>query len=174
MLSNRSDAILEQISRTNKSDSKALSQPKDAYIAFRIFNEYFALPIQNVRYSMPIGKITPVPDVPRFLLGITNVMGEIISVVDIFDFIFQKPLPLDQQKCFLLLIKWKDIDTSFVVSDLMDMLLFEKSEIQSDLLPLSKEKRRYFVGGAFWEGKIIGVLNLENILASERMRFGED
>ncbi len=174
MSSNRSEMILEQISQGNKSDGNTLSKPKDAYIAFRIFNEYLALPIQNVRYSMPVGKITPVPDVPRFLLGITNIMGEIISVVDIFDFIFQKPLPINQEKSFLLLIKWKDIDTSFVVSDLLDMLLFEKAEIQSDLLPLSKEKKRYFIGGAFWEGKIIGILNLEKILVSERMRFGEE
>lgn len=174
MSSNRSDTILEQIAQAKKSDASALNEPKDAYIVFRIFNEYFALPIENVRYTMPVGKITPVPDTPQFLLGITNVMGEIISVVDIFDFIFQKPFPPDQGKGFLLLIKWKDIDTSFVVSDLMDMLLFEKAEIKMDMLPLSKEKKNYFVGGAFWDGKIIGVLNLEKILTSERMRFGEE
>ena len=173
MPENRSEIILDQISHRNQTEQDQ-EELKDAYIAFRIFEEYFALPIQNVRYSLPLGKITPVPDVPRFLLGITNVLGEIISVVDIFDFIFQKPLPLNQQKHFLLLIKWKNIDTSFVVSDLMDMLLFSKSEIQSDLLPLTREKKNYFVGGAFLEGKIVGILNLEKILTSERMRFGEE
>lgn len=169
----RSSAVLAQISN-QQSTEKIIAERKDAYIAFQILDEYFALPIQNVRYSMSVGKITPVPDVPGFVLGITNVLGEIISIVDISDFIFQKPVLINQKKCFLLLIEWNGIDTSFVVTDLIDMVLLGKSEIRKDLLPVSKEKKAYFEGGAFWNERIIGVLSLDKIFSSERMHFDED
>ncbi len=166
-----SSAIVEQL-RSRKSETEG-TEEKQAFITFQILDEMYALSIENVRYSLKVEKITPVPDVPSFVLGITNVLGEIISVVDISDFIFQKPVPLNEKKRFLLLIQWEDIETSFLVTDLLDMVFWAKSEIRKDILPLSKEKRDYFLGGAVWNGKIIGVLNLKKILRSERMDFGE-
>ena len=165
-------AIVNQLlSRENTAQEE--EEEKQAYITFQILDEFYALPIENVRYSLKVEKITPVPDVPSFILGITNVLGEIISVVDISDFIFQRPVPLNDKKRFLLLIQWKDIETSFLVTDLLDMVLFGKSEIHKDILPLSKEKKDYFTGGALWNGRVIGILNLKKILQSERMNFGE-
>ncbi len=149
-------------------------EEKRAYITFRILEEFYALPIENVRYSLKVEKITPVPDVPSFILGITNVLGEIISVIDISDFIFQRPVPLNEKKRFLLLIQWKEIETSILVTDLLDMVFFTKSDIRKDILPLSKEKKDYFLGGALWNNRVIGILNLKKILRSERMNFGEN
>ncbi len=167
-----STVIVNQIlSREAKPEEK--EEEKHAYITFQILEEFFALPIENVRYSLKVEKITPVPDVPSFILGITNVLGEIISVVDLSDFIFQRPVPLNEKKRFLLLVQWENIETSFVVTDLLDMVLFGKSEIRKDILPLSKEKKDYFLGGVLWNGQVIGILNLKKILQSERMNFGE-
>jgi purine-binding chemotaxis protein CheW len=53
------------------------------FLAFRLGSNHFAVDISQVREVLDFQDITPVPKTPDFLLGVINLRGSVISVVDL-------------------------------------------------------------------------------------------
>ncbi len=53
------------------------------YLCFSLGNEKFALPLLQVREVIAPPKITPIPQAPAFCLGLMNLRGEVITVLDL-------------------------------------------------------------------------------------------
>jgi purine-binding chemotaxis protein CheW len=52
------------------------------YLTFRLDEEVFALDISKVREVLDFTKITKVPQTPDFMLGVINLRGSVMPVVD--------------------------------------------------------------------------------------------
>ncbi|HCD53075.1 MAG TPA: hypothetical protein DEQ34_11545 [Balneolaceae bacterium] len=52
------------------------------YLSFRIANEKYAVPVNDVIESIPYSFITKVPNKPNYILGVMNLRGKIIPVFD--------------------------------------------------------------------------------------------
>lgn len=58
-------------------------EPNRKFVCFHLGNQEFAVPIAEVREIVLPAKITPVVHTPPFVLGIINLRGEIVVVLDI-------------------------------------------------------------------------------------------
>ncbi len=52
-------------------------------VEFRLGQEHYAFPSSEVREVFQLTEITPLPSLPSFVLGVANVRGRILSVIDI-------------------------------------------------------------------------------------------
>jgi len=52
------------------------------YLCFNVANEEFGIPLLNVKEVIGYPDITPVPQTPPHFLGIMNLRGNVISVLD--------------------------------------------------------------------------------------------
>jgi purine-binding chemotaxis protein CheW len=57
--------------------------PNSRYLSFNVGKEQYAIPLLTVREVIGMPEITPVPFTPNYFLGIMNLRGQIISVVDL-------------------------------------------------------------------------------------------
>jgi len=55
-------------------------------LEFFLAHEKYAVESQHIREVYPLGNLTPLPCTPPFVLGIVNLRGEIVSVLDIKKF----------------------------------------------------------------------------------------
>ena len=85
----------EETQRILKARALALAQepvPAEAaderieILEFILAYERYAVETQYVREVYPLENLTPLPCTPRFVLGIVNVRGEILSVIDLKKF----------------------------------------------------------------------------------------
>lgn len=53
------------------------------YLAFRLGNEEFAVPVGRVREIIPWQDVTPVPQVAEHVLGVINLRGKVVPVMDL-------------------------------------------------------------------------------------------
>ncbi len=53
------------------------------YLSFQLHGEVFALDIARVREVLEFDKVTRVPQVPPFMLGVINLRGRVVPVVDL-------------------------------------------------------------------------------------------
>lgn len=53
------------------------------YLSFTLGKEQYAIPLLTVREVIGVPEITPVPFTPNYFLGIMNLRGQVISVVDL-------------------------------------------------------------------------------------------
>ncbi len=60
-----------------------MSQFENRYLCFRLDQEVYAAPLLDVKEVIGIPDITPIPQVPSYFLGIMNLRGQVISVVDL-------------------------------------------------------------------------------------------
>jgi purine-binding chemotaxis protein CheW len=98
------------------------------YICFYLHNTKFAFPLQNTLEITYRTEITPLPNLPEWVLGICNVRGEIISVVDlaqILGFTQQETV----QGTHLILIRNKDV-TAGILADRIAGTFFDEDPNQ--------------------------------------------
>jgi purine-binding chemotaxis protein CheW len=55
-------------------------------VEFVLAHERYAVEASHVREVYPLGNLTPLPCTPAFVLGIVNLRGEIVSVIDVRKF----------------------------------------------------------------------------------------
>lgn len=58
-------------------------QEEAQFVAFRLDDQEYALPIQNVVQVVRMVAITPLPEAPPAIRGMINVRGRIVPVVDL-------------------------------------------------------------------------------------------
>jgi purine-binding chemotaxis protein CheW len=53
------------------------------YVRFRLAAEEYAIPVSQVREVITLGEVTPVPGAQPDVLGIRNLRGQILPVIDL-------------------------------------------------------------------------------------------
>lgn len=64
-------------------DANSLGQLAGKYLTFNLGEEEYGLQILRVREIIGLMEITPVPKTPAFVLGVINLRGKVIPVVDL-------------------------------------------------------------------------------------------
>jgi len=78
-------AVLKKRARalTRESGKTGAARESLDIIEFRLSSETYALEFQYIREVHPLKSYTPVPSTPPFVLGIVNLRGQILSVIDL-------------------------------------------------------------------------------------------
>ena len=114
-------------------------------IEFGLAHERYAVESSHVREVYPLENLTPLPCTPAFVLGIVNLRGEIVSVIDLRSFfdLPQTGLP-DLNKVIVL------ESASMVFGILADVILGVRciplAEIQPSLPTLTGIREKYLKG----------------------------
>lgn len=53
------------------------------YVRFRVGNEQYAIPVAGVREVITMAEVTPVPGAQPAVLGVRNLRGQILPVIDL-------------------------------------------------------------------------------------------
>ncbi|CAA7624922.1 chemotaxis protein CheW [Magnetospirillum sp. SS-4] len=96
-----------------KARALRLARPRDVaaeresgiqVLSFRIAAERYALALSCLSEVMPLTAWTPVPGQPQYLLGITNLWGEIRPVLDLHSLFGLEP-PGASTRCWVIFVK---------------------------------------------------------------------
>lgn len=55
----------------------------ERYLSFSLGAEEYAMPLLKVREVIAVPEVTPIPQTPSYFLGIMNLRGQVISVMDL-------------------------------------------------------------------------------------------
>lgn len=82
------------------------------FLTFEVHDQTYGLSTGRIREVVPHAPISKVPDVPRFLLGVTNLRHEVIPVVDLkLLFGHTEPTNIDSRTCFIIaMIRLKAVE----------------------------------------------------------------
>jgi len=136
------------------------------YSVFSVSGKLFGLEMSTVREVLPPPKITFLPNVPTHVVGVYNLRGNIISLVDIQQILGLNSLG-EKDTDMVLLVESSDFLLSFVVERVLDFVEVENSKVQlpSENIPA---RMAYFVRGIFEADNMgqIYLLETERLLNS--------
>jgi purine-binding chemotaxis protein CheW len=70
---------MEEIAKTMRQDLQGAGK----YLAFWLGKEEFAVPVGRIREIIPWQEITPVPQAAIYVLGVINLRGKVVPVMDL-------------------------------------------------------------------------------------------
>lgn len=160
------DTSKEEIS-TNSDKMHASLQ--DQFIMFALEKLLFALPLPC---AIEIGRrpdITPLPNLPNWILGISNVRGQIISFINLKAFFGISTTGTKLERRFLI-IQNKNMEVGIIVDRIMGILSVDQIDADLQNSPYREgELANYILGVAVSEENLINILDINKLLSSARM-----
>ncbi len=130
---------------------------------FLISGEWYGLDVRKIREVLEIKKISWVPGTPNYVLGVVNLRGEILSIIDLGRYfgLDGSSRTVDSR---IIVVEANRVEAGLLVDFVSDIIQVEPEEIQPPLVTLNRIKSEYIHGEISFEDKLIAMLNLENIL----------
>jgi purine-binding chemotaxis protein CheW len=122
------------------------------YVRARVGAEDYALPVEEVVEVDELGEVTPMPGAPPAVLGVCNLRGQVVPVVDLATVLGLADAPKER----MMIVEDESGRAALVVSEVMDVgTLPEISEqTDSDLLR----------GAVIVDGALVGVIDVKRVL----------
>lgn len=150
--------------------AQALARPADParaseefleVLEFRLAQERYAIETQYVREVHPLKDLTPLPGTPPFILGIVNVRGRIVPVVDLKKF-FELPEQGLTDLHRVILLEGSDLEVGLLADATVGVRSIPLDSLQSSLPTLTGIRRDYLKGVT---SEHLVVLDVARILA---------
>lgn len=162
---------LHNIGSTDGTGETAVSGTTEQHIIFSLANVEYTVPINNV---IEIGRpldITSVPNVPNWTLGVANLRGDIISIVDLRMFL---GMPVEEYgengRLLVSQSQIEDITIGLLVDRVSGIGNLQPHQISAPTAPIQDEVAPYLRGVYEHEGRMLVVLNLDKLLLSSEMQ----
>ena len=141
------------------------------HVLFALDDTQYAVPMENVLELQRLPRITPLPSVPEWLRGVTNLRGDVLSVVDLRSLLGLPPVDrLVSQRLVVVRSTVEEITTGWIV----DRMIGVRRLVLEDMLPSSMltigAAGRFLSGIVDVDGQLIAVLDVNRVLSSPEMR----
>lgn len=137
-------------------------------IIFQIGDEEFGADIAQVREIIRRGAITPIPDSPDFIKGVTNVRGEIAVVIDLKRRFFLRAKKEIEEKHIIMTEQDKNL-FGLMVDEVSEVLRIPETDIKGTPELVTRIDRIYISGVLTLENRLIMILDLQKVLSEEEL-----
>jgi purine-binding chemotaxis protein CheW len=125
------------------------------YLSFSLGKEAYAVPLLDVKEVIAIPEITPIPHTPPHFLGLMNLRGQVISVVDLRKKLSIKPDPAAESA--IIICDLGVLSIGVVVDSINSVLSCEATKI-SPAPEMQAGKATDYIHGIFRNGDELVIL----------------
>jgi purine-binding chemotaxis protein CheW len=140
------------------------------FVLLSIAATHYAVPEAYVTELERVPRITMVPQVPVWMRGVTNVRGDIVSVIDMRSFLGLEPhLPASAR---LLVVRLLDepFVTGLIVDSVDRIVTVQTNTIKTPASPLEGPLAPYLSGVCEVGDRLVAVLDVDRLLRSTDIR----
>ena len=141
------DKILKERAKIFSRELEA-KEEKDEYVEvleFLLAHEMYGVELKYVREVYPLKELTPIPEIPAFVLGVVNVRGQILSVIDIKKF-FDLPEKGLTDLNRVIILHSDDMEFGILADSIIGVRNILLSELKTSLTTLTGIREEYLKG----------------------------
>ena len=153
--------LLQQAAAASEAQD-AREGPGIQLLLFALSEESYAFPLDRVREVVKPAPITPVPSLPEHILGVMNLRGEILPVLDpkrLLGLGAGAPSPEGR----IIVVRGPGMAVGFLAESVEDAIEVKVS-LEAPLATLPEGQAQYLQGQVTHEGRLVGVLDVEVLL----------
>ncbi|MBF0161431.1 MAG: purine-binding chemotaxis protein CheW [Magnetococcales bacterium] len=140
-------------------------------VTFRLGGEKYGMDVLQVQEIIRYSEPTPVPNMPDFIRGVTNLRGTILPVLDLRTRFRMSPCHYGSLESAIILIAHVDTKQVGIIADAVaDVLFFPKKQISPPPELFSQVDTEFIQGMGEMRGELLILLNLEKILSAESLK----
>ena len=156
---------------------KDIKNVSNSYLSFKLENEFFAAHVSKVLNILEMTKITKVPRAPEYMLGVINLRGMVLPVVDTRMKFGMMVTEFTANTCILVLdiiIDGESIMVGALVDAVQEVLEVEPKDILPPPSIGSRYRSDFIEGVTKVNDEFIMILNMDKVFSSEEMLVVKD
>ena len=164
---------MEELARTMREGPQGAGK----YLAFWLGKEEFAVPVGRIREIIPWQDITPVPQAAPYVLGVINLRGKVVPVMDLRLRLGMAGQQRGVRACIVVMqpdAKRTRSPIGVVVDGVSEVLQIQASEMEDTAALASGWMRQGYVNQiAKCKGKVKLLLEIDSVLAGQTEETGK-
>ena len=151
---------------SNSAAESLATDPVIQFVTFRLKDETYGINVMQVQEVLRVTEIAPVPGAPGFVLGIINLRGNVVTVVDTRTR-FGLPTTERDDASRIVIIESEQQVVGILVDSVAEVVELRQSSI--DVAPSigNEETSRYIQGVASRDDDLLIVVDLNKLLSEE-------
>jgi purine-binding chemotaxis protein CheW len=145
---------------------KQAEDPILRWVTFRLNSEKYGINVMQVQEVLRVSEIAPVPGAPNYVLGIINLRGNVVTVIDTrkrFGLMLKEPDDASR----IVIIEVKNNVIGILVDSVAEVVDLRKSEIEVAPNVGNEESSKFIEGVASHDGELLIVIDLNKFLSDE-------
>lgn len=138
---------------------------KEQYMTFKCSDEIYGISIKYVNEIIGLSQITKVPETQDYLIGLINLRGKIIPVIDVRIRFGKEPLEYNDRTC-VIVIDVKSTVIGLVVDAIDEVAAFAENEITPppSVSDLAMQAKKYVFGIGRVNGEVKLLLDPDKLI----------
>ena len=160
--------IIKKQQQMLQNDEEEKIEEVEQVVGFVVGEEEFAVPILSIQEIIKPIEWTRVPFVPDYVLGVFNLRGNVLPLIDLRKKFGAVSAEFDDNTRFIVM-KIKGEDVAFVIDRLTSALRIPKKNITPPPDTYSNEDEIIAGVGRLDDGRIITILEVDNLIKREEI-----
>jgi purine-binding chemotaxis protein CheW len=144
------------------------------FVLLSIAAGHYAIPETHVTELERVPRITVVPQTPAWMRGVTNVRGDIVSVIDMHRFLQLDTEPGPSARLLVVRLLDEPFTTGLIVDAVDRIVPMNPSSITAPAAPLDGPLAPFLSGVCEIGGRLVAVLDIDRFLRSSEIRQFDD
>lgn len=143
--------------------AKGGEDPILQWVTFRLENETYGINVMQVREVLRYSEIAPVPGAPSYVIGIINLRGNVVTVVDTRErFGLQTTDVTDNTR--IVILETESQVVGILVDAVAEVVYLRQSEIEIAPNVGNEDNSRYIQGVSHKDDELLILIEIKNLL----------
>ena len=130
---------------------------------FRLGDEIYGIDVMRIREVLRHTEITPVPGAPEYVLGIINLRGNVVTVIDTRKRFGLAPGEIDDQ-ARIVIVEVEEQVIGMLVDSVADVTYLKQSEIETTPNIGNEETSKFIQGVCNKNNELLILIELERMI----------
>jgi purine-binding chemotaxis protein CheW len=139
------------------------------WVTFQLDNETYGINVMQVREVLRVNDITPVPGAPDYVLGIINLRGNVVTILDTRKRFGLAPKACDEDSR-ILIIECDEQIAGVLVDSVTEVVYLRSSEIESAPNVTADDNARYIQGVHSRDNDLLILVDLNKLLTEDEWK----
>ncbi len=146
--------------------AQSMNDPITQWVTFYLDNEKYGIKVMQVQEVLRLTEIAPVPGAPEYVLGIINLRGNVVTVVDTRKrFGLQEKQPEDATR--IVIIEAANQVVGILVDSVAEVADLRASEMESAPNVGSDESSKFIQGVSSQDDGLLILVDVDKLLSTE-------
>lgn len=145
---------------------KSAEDPILQWVIFRLENESYGINVMQVQEVLRYTEVAPVPGAPPYVLGIINLRGNVVTVIDTrLRFALETAETTDQTR--IVIIEAENQVVGILVDAVAEVVYLRQSEIETTPNVGNEESAKFIQGVCHKNDELLILVDLEKLMSDE-------
>ncbi|HER35727.1 MAG: chemotaxis protein CheW [Halothiobacillaceae bacterium] len=137
--------------------------PLSRWVNFTVDQETYALNVLDVQEVLRDAEITPIPGAPDAILGIINLRGNVVTVVDARTFFGLEQRGWDEHSRIMVIEVASGEIVGLVVDSVAEVIALPESVVDRAMMSVSDDRARHILGIVPQDEKLIILVDMKSL-----------